>query len=231
MLKRRLEKPDGVRISTAWEAAELSAEQKDYAALDAIAGLQVYQRLVEIIKSRPLPPQSPIPSNMLRPGLPVLLVAGATRIALATVQLLPSPASTRPFSHEGINVTKTRVLVTVTHVLTPGAFATEHAGSKVNGQRPSPPTLASFGPAPFDLVVKLNQLRTSHAIPAAEGDDELEEDASTLETISSTEAATMDEEGAAEMTQVSAEELRAWDQPDEWTAGELFRVLFPFALR
>lgn len=221
VLSKCLDKPKGVRMSEAWEDDLLSPEHLAYAAADATAGLELHQKLSHLIRTQPLPPMSPVPPTLLQPGFPVALVASGKQVALGTVLALPSSSpSTRPNTIADINITKTRVALTITHVLVPSSLALEHRPRKSSSGPPQDaPSLGSFGAAPFQLVVKTANLRTASTLPPLEPAPVV--DASRVELEESEGAATGAPEGFVELAPA---ELIAWDQFEVEDGGASARV-------
>ena len=120
--------------------AELSAEQIQYAIRDAWVSLQIYNQLSKI----------KIPGPLSEPALPgtqvILRHSDGQSIAHGWISHQIGGSS-----HKGVNITKTRVLLTVSEVLVPAAIIPLHNQA-----------LQSFGDPLFDIVVKCNHLRTFH---------------------------------------------------------------------
>lgn len=160
ILSRTLNKDHDVRVSASWSARTLSERQLEYAALDVWASLKVYETLIAIQCPMPLDFTAPIP-----PNLPVYLYH-SDRTSIIARGVISSQfvqdSGTQIMKWDGINVTKTRVIVQVEEIYVPGAIIDVHH------QRP----LNAFGPTPFNLVATRNHVRTyvpgfveSHTIP------------------------------------------------------------------
>ncbi|KAJ7754059.1 hypothetical protein B0H16DRAFT_1833181 [Mycena metata] len=121
-----------------WNQRNLSAEQTEYAALDALVSLQIYDQLVK--KQAP----GRIDETAL-PGTPVSVhntdgqIIANGLISADTAPILGAPP-----------VTKTRIRIQVTETLIPGALVSLH-GRKA---------LQTFGPVPFDIVFPRNRVFT-----------------------------------------------------------------------
>lgn len=163
VLKRHLDKPSDIRVSEAWEDDELSPAQVEYAALDALAGLQLYDALILL----PLIPSNHLPSTSLCPNSHILLLQHDSTVPIARgiisrvcpplqrgTPLLIDTSDIDPPLH-ALTWSKSRAEILVTEVLVPGAFASEYSKySKGAGK-----TLAEFGDVSFHLVVKHVMLR------------------------------------------------------------------------
>ncbi|KAJ7448443.1 hypothetical protein B0H11DRAFT_1744154, partial [Mycena galericulata] len=136
ILTKKLDKNQDIRVSTNWNNKVLSAEQVTYAALDALASLYIYNRLVK----------TQLPGRISINDLPGTLVSvqntDGQLIAQGSISVVTTPIPGAP------QVTKTRVRVTVSDVLVPAALVPLH------NNKP----LESFGPAPFDIVYARNKV-------------------------------------------------------------------------
>ena len=92
LLGRRLAKPNGLRTGC-WDARVLSAEQKEYAALDAWASLRVYEALLPL---PPLPPPPPPPALLPIGSLDQQPHAAAGDSGDALTPAVASPAAIAP---------------------------------------------------------------------------------------------------------------------------------------
>jgi hypothetical protein len=136
-----LPKDINTRISTNWSADELTEDQIQYAALDAWASLKIY----EMLNSLQIP--APVDFNARLPaGYQVFIYQQdcTTIIACGII----SPDSFQSF--EGINITRTHVLIQVKDVYVPGAIISLHRDQ----------SLSSFGEPPFNLVCRKSQIKT-----------------------------------------------------------------------
>ncbi|PBK90587.1 hypothetical protein ARMGADRAFT_1032577 [Armillaria gallica] len=132
VLSKCLNKNVSECTSTAWENDVLTEQQTMYAALDAYASLLIYDALMDIPVPAPLPSDPSIDT-------PVMLFADNTNnklIAYGTI----SPHSTKS-TFDGINLTKTRIILDINKVLIPGAIVTTHWNRPVQ----------SFGPPVFSV--------------------------------------------------------------------------------
>ncbi|KAG8968224.1 hypothetical protein FRC05_001605 [Tulasnella sp. 425] len=159
-LKHYLEKDQSIRVSEDWDRETLSDDQVRYAATDAYASLAVYNALMEI----------PVPGNLPlspAPGLPISIWHddGSRLIAHGIVA--------EQVNHlQGINVTQTRLVVTVQQVLVPSSVVIVRQTQD----------LAS-DPVPFNVVVQRRKLQTrptsAHLMPHQDSTAPTTKDSST----------------------------------------------------
>lgn len=147
--KQHLPKPSTTRVSLDWAEPELSDDQKEYAARNVYAIFSVYESITRV--------PAPEPVTKATPGLtPVLLLARDESQVVAHGYIKPN----QPTELQTVNITKTRVAVTITNVLVPAymlpAEVCEHRISR---------TLSSFGPPQFHIVCKLKHLLVHSASP------------------------------------------------------------------
>ena len=137
----RLDKSTPVRISSSWDSLNLSPQQVEYAASDALVALQIYHCLS----------QSTVPKKLKEtiPGTPVSIHQDDGQVIAYGILSLEPPTSTC----RGVNHTPTRARVTVQTILVPGAILPLHNVS-----------LSSCGPLPFDILIKRTNL-LSHNKP------------------------------------------------------------------
>lgn len=160
-LRRRLPKPDHIRISSDWDRTSLSDEQVKYATLDAYASLRVYE------EAEAIPAPGPVPTSAPEGARVAVRSADRTAIvAIGTLAELPRSLDRQKGKYDGINVasTKTRVLVNVESIAIPAAIISTH----------NKRSLASFGAAPFLLVCDRRHLQT--APPQSHSSDALHSD-------------------------------------------------------
>lgn len=143
VLHEKLDKTTAARISTEWDNSELSNEQKEYAALDALASLQIYHRLAQV-------PTSEKVSDTAIPGTSVsVLQDDGQVIAQGIISLTTSESECR-----GLRQTKTRARVTIQKVIIPAAILSLHNNV----------SLGSIDSVPFDILVKYTKLRRCIAV-------------------------------------------------------------------
>lgn len=140
VLGKRLNKNVSERTSMAWDQDTLTAQQQQYAALDAFAPLLLYQKLSSLSTPQRLPED-------LIPSTPVLLyhTDNTTVIASGQLSLMPSTSI-----FDDIKISKRHALIEITGVRV--------AGAKISSHRKR--TLASFGTPPFFVVCTRSHLRT-----------------------------------------------------------------------
>jgi len=136
----RMDKDQDVRVSTEWEAKNLSEKQKNYVSVDAFAHLTIYNRLQEIPEPGELP-EKPLP------GIAVSLYQEDGQTLIAYGQWSSANSKSKVGN---INITKTRAAIDITKVVVKGAILKLHEQS-----------LESFGQPPFTIVCKRSQLQTS----------------------------------------------------------------------
>jgi len=131
-----LDKPTDLRVSSNWDNDVLSSEQLQYAALDAWASLQIYHQLSQFALPEVITDSAP-------PGTPVSIRQDDGQIIAHGILSLEQ--------HEkrcrDVNHSSSRSRVTIHHVIIPAAILPLHSVS-----------LASLGPAPFDVLVKRSKV-------------------------------------------------------------------------
>jgi hypothetical protein len=143
VLHEKLDKATAVRVSTEWDNSELSNEQKEYAALDALASLKIYHRLAQV-------PTSDKISDEAIPGTPVsILQDDGQVIAQGIISLNTTESPCR-----GLRQTPTRACVTIQNVVVPAAILPLHNNA----------SLGSIDSVPFDILVKCTKLRSCIAV-------------------------------------------------------------------
>lgn len=146
VLERKLDKDNTTRLSDQWSAPELSEKQATYAALDAVAGLQIHQAMRSSHRPGPL-------SETATPGSPITLLQNDGKTVVARGVIKESSGGTdHSTTYHGVKLTKSRTAITVESILCPATLASEYKANY---------SLSSFGPPPFDIVVKRIWLRTA----------------------------------------------------------------------
>jgi hypothetical protein len=143
VLWRFLPKDPTIRVSTAWDSRELSQEQIDYASLDVYAMWSVYQALVAM-------PTGGKVSESTPGGVAIALLSSDQSLIVAYGHVTPD----RPKKYLGMNVTKTKALMTVTNILIPGHIV---PGDTLPSRVDTPFT--EFPAPPFILLCKTKHLR------------------------------------------------------------------------
>lgn len=144
LLRSFLPKDPAIRVSTAWDNDPLSDEQIQYAALDAFASWRVFEALNSMSKPQQIDASTP-------GGTAVSIISADRTHVVAHGHV----ALDRPKVHEGINVTKTRVLITVTSVEVPGHII---SGDLLPSHQPTP--LHEFPDPPFNLLCAAKHICT-----------------------------------------------------------------------
>jgi len=140
VLGKRLNKNVSERTSAAWEQDTLTAQQQQYAALDAFVPLLLHQKLSSLSVPQRL-------SEDLVPSTPVLLYHTDNTTVIACGRLSSTPITS---IFDDIKISKRHALVEITGVRVPGAKISSHRKR----------TLASFGALPFLVVCIRSHLRT-----------------------------------------------------------------------
>ncbi|KAF9000804.1 hypothetical protein BDZ89DRAFT_1170255 [Hymenopellis radicata] len=148
VLKKHLPKDPAIRVSPDWDSPDLTRAQKEYAALDAWASLQIYKALTAMDVPTPLS-WNPLPA----PHTDVLLFQEDRSKVIARGQI--SPLFGNVIALHDISITKTRTIIRVTEVFVSSALMPAYS-LKGKEQRP----LSSFGSVPFDVVCQRGRLKT-----------------------------------------------------------------------
>jgi len=145
VIKHFLAKDSDIRISSSWDLIPLPESHISYAALDVYATWLVFKALTS---SEPITGTG---VDTLTPGGTAvsLFSADGARI-IAHGQILPDC----PSKFNGVNVTKTRVLIVVNTVIVPGHLV---SNDLLPGKEDLP--LSSFSPTPFQLLCKAKHLQ------------------------------------------------------------------------
>lgn len=143
ILRQHLPKDTNVRISKSWEQPQLSPQHITYASVDAYATWAVFDELQTRVVGTSSSRFASASTSRLPAGTPVRILSRdkAHTIGFGNV------AQERPRMFKGVNVTKTREVVTITSVLVPACLI---PGDLLVGKAPLP--LSSFGQPPFDLL-------------------------------------------------------------------------------
>ena len=136
VLQCHMEKDGAIRVSPEWSQSELSEEQKNYAALDVWASLQIYLSLSEMNVPTPIDFESTPPPPA---GLEVFIYQ-EDRSCIIARGCVSVHSDYR--SLDGISITKMRILIDVHMVFVPGAVILTHKGQP----------LSSFGATPFSII-------------------------------------------------------------------------------
>ncbi|KIK31684.1 hypothetical protein CY34DRAFT_33571, partial [Suillus luteus UH-Slu-Lm8-n1] len=108
VLQQHLPKDESVRVSTRWDDPELSSEQETYAALDVYAAWAIYKKFSTIPSIGPVTPSTPA-------GTQVQLMSRVGGLPVAYGYITRH----QPKQFDGVNVTKTRVVVTIISITVP----------------------------------------------------------------------------------------------------------------
>ncbi|KAG8940258.1 hypothetical protein FRC03_005638 [Tulasnella sp. 419] len=145
VLGQYLSKNPSIQISEEWENPDLTDQQLQYAAKDAWAALQIYQKLSAIPAAGDVPTDAP-------PGFSVSIWQDDKACLIAHGEIAPFDRTIPASQVRGCNVTPTRTVVRVTEVLVSGAILTLHQGC----------ALGDLGSPPFDIVCSYSLLETRY---------------------------------------------------------------------
>ncbi|KAF6742654.1 hypothetical protein DFP72DRAFT_830205 [Ephemerocybe angulata] len=137
------------RIGEGWEAESLTEAQTAYAACDAYASLQIFNRLTMIPIPRPV---TSLPRNEPGPGTLVLVYSEDGRTVIARGCIAPESSGT---TFDGL-LLRSHLVIKIQHVNVPGAVLSTHRGK----------ALSEFGPIPFSAIVGRSNLRTYQPLVA-----------------------------------------------------------------
>ena len=146
VLRRHLRKDPSLRVSTRWNDPELSSEQETYAALDVYAALAIYEAFSTIPSVGPVTSSTPA-------GTKVQLMSRVGGLVVAYGYI----ARHQPKQFDGVNVSKSRVVITVTSITVPAYLV---RAELLSSHQDTP--LSNLGSQlPFPLLCRLRDLRTS----------------------------------------------------------------------
>ena len=144
VLHRFLARDPSVHVSMAWDTMELSPDQVTFASTDIYASWCVFQALTLISTGEGVSQSTPA-------GTAVSLYSTDHSLVVAHGHVTPD----QPKQHRGVNVTKTRILVTVTLIINRGHIV---PGELLASKKDTP--LTEFPAPPFTLLCKAKHLRT-----------------------------------------------------------------------
>lgn len=145
VLHRNLPKDASIRVSTKWDDPVLSPEQEKYAALDVYAASAIFESFSAIPSCGPVTLSTPV-------GTQVQLMSRNGGLAVAYGHI----ARHQPKQLDGVNVSKTRIVITVTSILVPAYLV--RADLRPNHQETPISNLATK--SPFPLLCYQRDLRT-----------------------------------------------------------------------
>ncbi|KAG1878532.1 hypothetical protein C8R48DRAFT_768098 [Suillus tomentosus] len=145
VLHRNLPKDASIRVSTKWDDPVLSPEQEKYAALDVYAASAIFESFSAIPSCGPVTLSMPV-------GIQVQLMSRNGGLAVAYGHI----ARHQPKQLDGVNVSKTRIVITVTAILVPAYLV--RADLRPNHQET--PILNLATKSPFPLLCYQRDLRT-----------------------------------------------------------------------
>ncbi|KAG1904896.1 uncharacterized protein F5891DRAFT_717553 [Suillus fuscotomentosus] len=145
VLHRNLPKDASIRVSTKWDDPVLSPEQEKYAALDVYAASAIFESFSAIPSCGPVTLSMPVSTQ-------VQLMSRNGGLAVAYGHI----ARHQPKQLDGVNVSKTRIVITVTSILVPAYLV--RADLRPNHQETPISNLATK--SPFPLLCYQRDLRT-----------------------------------------------------------------------
>lgn len=146
ILRHRIDRDPSICISPVWASTNLPSEFSAHASLEVYAMWSLYTTL----NSVKLPEKV---SSLTPAGTPVIMRAPDGRVIAQGVIALDRPAK-----FEGINVTKSRVIMVVQEVSVPGYLISP---TLLSSHAPTP--LSAFGQPPFSILCQSNHLETNPA--------------------------------------------------------------------
>jgi hypothetical protein len=144
VLRRYLPKDGELRLSTAWDEEKLSEKHLQYAALDVYATWAVWSAFAELQSSEDVVLETPA-------GTPIKLLSRDRSTIVAVGFIAPD----RPAKFQGVNITKTRILMNVTRVIQSGYLVR----AEVTSSRQEVPLHMISAHIPFTLVCLSKDLR------------------------------------------------------------------------
>ena len=146
ILRRQIKQDPAICLSPIWANMDLPSEFVVHAALEVYAMWSLYTTLTTVKLPKRVTSSTPA-------GTPVIMHAPDGRTIARGVIALD-----RPVSFNGVNVTKSRVIMIVQEVYVPGYLISPTLSSS---QAPTP--LSAFGQPPFSILCQANHLETSPA--------------------------------------------------------------------
>lgn len=146
VLKRHLSKDLSIRLSTQWDSPSLPEAHQVYAALDTYASWSIFEAFTSIPISSPVTPKTP-------PGTEVQILSRTGNVPVAHGFV----ARHQPKQHNGVNVTKTRIVITLTAIKIPGYLIR----SELLASRKDTPLSDIAQQLPINLLCCRKDLRTT----------------------------------------------------------------------
>ncbi|KAG1721143.1 hypothetical protein EDB19DRAFT_1859895, partial [Suillus lakei] len=145
VLQRNLPKDASVRISTKWDDPDLSPEQEQYAALDVFAAWAILESFLTIPSSGPVTSSTPV-------GTQVQLMSRNGGLVVAHGHI----ARHQPKQLDGVNVSKTRIIITLTSIVVPAYLIR----AELRANRQEIPISSVGSQLPVPLLCNRKDLRT-----------------------------------------------------------------------
>ena len=149
VLRWYLPKDPAICISTEWENRELPETHVTYATRVVYATWLMFQVLSATDVGKPI-------DSTTSGGTPISLFSPDLSLVVAHGHLAPD----RPKQYKGINVMKTRAVVTITKIVIPGHLV---SGELLPSHTDTP--LSSLLKVPFNMVCKVKHLQTQVKLP------------------------------------------------------------------
>lgn len=148
VLRKHITRDPMICISPLWGISELPPSFIEHAALEIYAMWSIYHALTAI--------EAPQKVTFSTPGGTAVTMYAPDGRTIAQGVIAPD----RPASFNGVNVTKSRVIMVVHEVLVPAYLI---SGSLLSSHTPTP--LSAFGHPPFSILCQAHHLQTSIAAP------------------------------------------------------------------
>ena len=147
ILRKRISRNPAISISSTWDQSNLPTSFIDHVVMEMYAISSLYSILSTFNNPKEV-------SKMMPGGTPVKMMAPDGRVIMEGIIALDQPTV-----FNGVNVSTTRVVMTVEKIHVPGYLISP---TLLPSRQPTP--LSSFGSVPFNLLCQNNHLQTSSDI-------------------------------------------------------------------